>query len=417
MTIYKCDLCRFSTLKKTDYSRHIETKKHCEKVEEDMKTNPKNQPKISVESHLENSNILYPCSSCGFKFTRLCNLRRHEKICIESKLKDKNNKIIQIEEKNENDIKLIQIQLEEAYKQIDIYKSLLHSSVGVSTSNTFNYISHNYVNTPKLEGKKTHNTILDAKTMTLIEVIKLNYDNETLAKFIGDYIIREYKKEPQKQSMWVSDVSRLTYIIREYVNRAIEWVYDKKGLKVKEIVIKPILDYINNEIKIFVNENSLAHEGSKFAQLSAAGDIMTSLRSGTLATDITKYIASHFTLENKIGSEITDDIQLKEITNQNDKGKEELYPDTESSKDSFKDQTDKLFDESLDTLDESSSEKITKQKSLKKKSIKTPKVANSKIKPIKQNTKTNPTKKKLGISGPGYIYKKRKDSSEDMESY
>ena len=51
---------------------------------------------------------------------------------------------------------------------------------------------------------------------TLIQKL-VNYQNQNLLdQFLGDFIILFYKKEdPAKQSLWSSDVARLTYIIKE----------------------------------------------------------------------------------------------------------------------------------------------------------------------------------------------------------
>ena len=46
-----------------------------------------------------------------------------------------------------------------------------------------------------------------------MDTLVYNYENKNLHKYLGDFIIGHYKKDnPSEQSMWSSDVSRLTYL-------------------------------------------------------------------------------------------------------------------------------------------------------------------------------------------------------------
>jgi hypothetical protein len=77
-----------------------------------------------------------------------------------------------------------------------------------------------------------------------------HFENDTLDKFIGDIIIKQYiKEDPKVQSVWNTDVSRLAYLVRELINNKKEWSIDKGGNKVTEYIIKPILDFIKIEIE------------------------------------------------------------------------------------------------------------------------------------------------------------------------
>jgi len=46
------------------------------------------------------------------------------------------------------------------------------------------------------------------------------------------------------QTFWSSDVSRLIYIIRSTIKNKNVWIYDKKGVKIKELIIDPLLDEV-----------------------------------------------------------------------------------------------------------------------------------------------------------------------------
>jgi len=75
------------------------------------------------------------------------------------------------------------------------------------------------------------------------------YDGKEFANYITNIIVKAYKKDdPAEQTFWASDVSRLIYIVRSTFNQKDEWVYDKKGLIIKESIIDPLLEEVNNII-------------------------------------------------------------------------------------------------------------------------------------------------------------------------
>ena len=66
-----------------------------------------------------------------------------------------------------------------------------------------------------------------------------------LDQFLGNFIIKEYKKEdPSQQSFWVTDVSRLTCVIRKAIEDKNEWYKDKKAYELPRYIISPILDFV-----------------------------------------------------------------------------------------------------------------------------------------------------------------------------
>jgi len=75
------------------------------------------------------------------------------------------------------------------------------------------------------------------------------YDGKEFSNYITNIIVKAYKKDdPAEQTFWASDVSRLIYIVRSTFNQKDEWVYDKKGLIIKESIIDPLLEEVNNII-------------------------------------------------------------------------------------------------------------------------------------------------------------------------
>lgn len=80
------------------------------------------------------------------------------------------------------------------------------------------------------------------------------YIHYNSAHFIGDALISFYKtKNPKDQSIWNSDSARLNYIIRDVnENGGNRWVVDKHAKKVKELLIKPLLEKIHDTLNVFV---------------------------------------------------------------------------------------------------------------------------------------------------------------------
>jgi len=73
---------------------------------------------------------------------------------------------------------------------------------------------------------------------------------KSLDKFIGDIIIKEYKKEDTKtQQIWTTDVSRLSFLVRQILNETEKvWMSDKKGTCLLKMIIKPMQLVIQNLI-------------------------------------------------------------------------------------------------------------------------------------------------------------------------
>ena len=58
------------------------------------------------------------------------------------------------------------------------------------------------------------------------------FERNNLPEILGKAIVEEYKKDdPNDQSMWSSDVSRLTFIVKSVMGKSkSKWVSDKNGV-------------------------------------------------------------------------------------------------------------------------------------------------------------------------------------------
>lgn len=292
MVNYKCDNCGFISTNKKDYNRHIKSKKHLEKVQEDTDTYLSHTYHIP-QTYLDKNSRM--CPFCEGMYSNSSSLARHKKVCDAKKELLEQNEI----EKLKSDFERLQKEaLEEKQKmqkQIESYEKLLSSAIGPKTITNYNYIQMNYPNAPVLKGKKSYGNLLETNNMKLVDLIILYYEQNRLVTFIGDYLIKEYlHKEPEKQSIWTTDLARLTYIISQAHKKGSEWSYDKKGSKTKKIIIQPVVEYIRNELAKYNEKNCNSDKASVLRKMMTINNILPEIDGNILAEKINKYISPKF---------------------------------------------------------------------------------------------------------------------------
>jgi hypothetical protein len=135
----------------------------------------------------------------------------------------------------------------------------------------------------------------------LVEILIYNAKQKSLDKLLGDHIIKYYKKEnPQEQTFHTTDCSRLNYIVRELIENALIWSIDKNGIKICSSIIKPLIKKCITALmehqKILLNDMMLGNI-NKQKEVELIIDIIMSIDSGALESDINKYIAPYFNLD------------------------------------------------------------------------------------------------------------------------
>jgi hypothetical protein len=139
------------------------------------------------------------------------------------------------------------------------------------------------------------------------------YSNGKFIDYICSVIHNAYKTEdPIDQTIWSTDVSRLVYIIRSTIenedNLENKWEYDKKGIKIKQSIIDPLLDEVQDIINQYLDEmNKLSKSDKKFdtfAKLEMVGignTIIHELKNRlSLKNQIIKAMAPLFFLERTV---------------------------------------------------------------------------------------------------------------------
>ena len=283
---------------------------------------------IPNEKATENS----VCKICLKSFKHKSSLSRHKIICIKQKINEIDN--------NDNDLKIKLIisekekELEkekvEIYKQMHEEKTELLNNFMSNANNIINnaqnntkvaaeamksvsmsalkYANEKFQNTPALLPLENFNiNDLDFDKVEnkaqLVEILIYNSKQKSLDKLWGDHIVKEYKKDnPEEQSFHTTDCSRLNYIVRKLIENALSWSVDKNGIQLCKDIVKPLIKKCINALlehqKILL-QNMGTGNFTKQKEVELIIDVIMSIDSGSLETDINKYIAPYFNLNKK----------------------------------------------------------------------------------------------------------------------
>lgn len=310
-----CSTCNYTARDNFNYNKHILTEKHKKKVDEVANTIITKPLKNLAETPKEHVGFLHKCQFCDNTYSTSGSLARHKKACSEK------IELTKELEKDRNELN-IQKEVELLKKELQCKEELIKSlksevsnlrmlvtnagSMVKSSLSTISYVIKNYNEAPALEGVKNMEILHSDKTKEeFSEKLISEYRHKTLTNFIGNIIVKTYKKEdPSKQSLWNSDTARLTYVIRVLLDKNnIDWTVDKKGLRTHKCIIEPVLDYILECLDSFIDNfdtdyrlDSTAEAESKMMKLKHANEIIQLIDDKVLSEDILKYIAPYFYL-------------------------------------------------------------------------------------------------------------------------
>ena len=306
MSKYICELCNYSSERSSDLARHKNSIKHKNKVLDNITIVQKESIRdpLETQSKYEKSEVeLNTCIYCSQKFKHKTHLYRHQKyrcvIRVETQNIKKENEELKIQNK----------------KLIDT--NLNNSEVTKKTVNTLTYALKNFQNAPivgLLEGKKLDGFIeYDGNTdKSIEEVIIHHFEYKKLDKFLGDLILKEYIKEnPKEQSIWSTDVSRLTFILKQAVKNTNKgkWVTDKKGVDLTKLVITPLVEKVIEMLREYVddchvlidehreNDNNEIIVRHKLKQMERANIVIMNIKLTKMTCSILKYISPYFGLK------------------------------------------------------------------------------------------------------------------------
>jgi hypothetical protein len=211
-------------------------------------------------------------------------------------------------------------------KEIEHLKSLINKtgSIVKTSVSALSFVTENYANAPVLMKLPDYTYIrnpkidndndddddddddIDDEPFNLIETLIYHIKKGILQEYLGMIVVEAYKKDdPAKQAIWNSDSSRLTYIIRDIINKKPDWTVDKGGIKTAQQIIDPLLNFVRDEVSSFIEENSLPENVKVMSQyqlkklaekLTYCSQIIASIDNKTMSKLVLKYIAPYFYL-------------------------------------------------------------------------------------------------------------------------
>jgi hypothetical protein len=328
---YFCENCNYVTQNSGNFTHHKKTKKHLLQLA--IKSNINNEniaktsKKLTLTSTDNNSdkdsltnNKMYFCDNCNKEFKHDSSYYRHKKTC-----KSNNESIKELKLKLE-----LERREKELYQKLEKEKSELLTNFMANANNIIDkaqnntkvtaeamksvsmsalkYANEKFKNTPALLPLENFNiNNLDFNNeedkKQLVEILIYNGKQKSLDKLLGDHIVKNYKKDnPEEQSFHTTDCSRLNFIVRDLIENALSWSMDKNGFKICSSIIKPLIkkciDILLEHQKLLLQ--SMSSGGfNKQKDVELIIDVLMSIDSGSLETDINKYIAPYFNLDKK----------------------------------------------------------------------------------------------------------------------
>jgi hypothetical protein len=207
--------------------------------------------------------------------------------------------------------------------------SKINAEVSAKSLGTIKYISKHLNNAPPLKYKEDEIVGLleytSSKKYKAIDYILYNKTVNKLDKWVGDIILQIYKKEnPFEQSIWATDASRYSYLICEVIEgvngKRSDWITDRSGTKITEIIINPTLELVAETIHTYLDEtlehdvDAMTIEGvmKTTANRNTANEILKNILDTKLHKEVLKYItpslcADLIFLEDAMNKSIIDD--------------------------------------------------------------------------------------------------------------
>lgn len=305
--MYLCDACDYNTKYKSNYNRHLLSANHEKNLFVCEKCSKKYTSKSSFYKHTNSCNVL--SNFCGVKEDAEKHNDRSEELIeiLKEQLKVKDEQLKAKED-------LIKNILDKGTKQTTedrrLLKAVINStgSIVQKSMGSLSFAVDNYYNAPRIEYIDSHTQIIkkNAKYNDKIKFVDdtiHKFNHKLISNFLGDIILANYQKEnPNEQSIWSTDVSRLAYIVNDVVGKDDEhvWIVDKKGAKAIKYIIKPITIYLKEAIKEYmeyknkmvIGETDINKANDIMKNMSDAMKIMNMIDDGSLEESILRYLAS-----------------------------------------------------------------------------------------------------------------------------
>jgi hypothetical protein len=335
---YKCNICNYSTDRKDNFDKHLNTAKHLKKVTSLDISGLEGHSKFTTRPHL----FKHICKFCHQEFKNGFSLKRHQSSCTEVlkenyDLKKDKEYLLEKVERLEDELlyfkDLLEVNADSLNKSVSA-NYVQEANKFLSHAMTFDVITEDNMKifmTPKQledDDKVVNIEIKDKKKHSwyLYDCLVNEYNkgrdkrnnnvNQTkcrtmLAKHFADGIYYIYgSEEPKEQPIWTTDITRYNFIINEVIKntKKSRWKSDKNGKLIRQKAINPLLEHVKEQLEIEMNndrkyikkhnKNLTAHKMLQFTdRIRMASYIVRDIDNGSLGTEIIKKIAPMFKLE------------------------------------------------------------------------------------------------------------------------
>ena len=263
----------------------------------------------------ENNLYKYECKYCNKKFKDKSSMYRHVRIYCSTITNNKINKdfeIIELKEQVNKLVDTLKITADSANKNADTANIATKSTR--KTISAMHYATKNFNEAPTIKllekdvaiGLLTHT---ETEKRSVGDWLVFYHEKHTIHEFIGDMIVRAYKKEdPEEQTFWATDTSRLSFIVMQLFEDSGdgEWVSDRSGTKIKKLIINPLLKQIKIKLMEYqkkCNEQLVKNSDSLIEHVkrdTCICEIIYNINEKVLDKYILRYIAPHFGINLKL---------------------------------------------------------------------------------------------------------------------
>lgn len=314
---YICEDCDYTTTRLYDLERHNKSIKHIS-----IQKKCDNKSASAYKNEQNNANINdkeYCCKYCDKKFTSKTSMYRHIRTVCGTTMNNTQSEIIELRQQVNKLVDTLKTTADTANKNADTANknadtANIATKAHKKTISAMHYATKNFTKAPniKLLEKDVAIGLLtytETEKRSVGDWLVFYHEKNTIHEFIGNMIIKAYKKEdPAEQTFWATDTSRLSFIVMQLFEESgdSEWVSDKSGSKIKKLIIDPLLKQIKIKLldykktcaeQISGNHNKLIEYIKKDTHID---EIIYNINEKILEKDILKYIAPCFGINLKL---------------------------------------------------------------------------------------------------------------------